>query len=123
MSDIPVEKKLELVHQIRSRYRSDQSDLVNREQILYGRSMSQGAVNLNDYSYSKEASGEKEGVFRDNTFKIRLAIAGILVLLIILFDRSGKTFAGISTEQLFQAIETDYGTMIQIYVEKLIKMQ
>ena len=39
MSDFSVEQKLELVQQVRSQYYRNQSDLMNREQILYGRTL------------------------------------------------------------------------------------
>lgn len=58
----------------------------------------------------------------EGTFRLRFALAGTLFLLVILFDMSGKKLAGISTEQLFKAISTDYETVVETWLE-VIKLQ
>ena len=154
MSEIPMKKKMELVHQVRSQYHRNQSDLMSREQILYGNRKigknakstqsnagikgndsikgnddrkdnnsidSNGSVNSVNSINSINSINSKnsiEGI--ENTLKFRLAIAGILLLLVILFDISEKSFVGISTEQLFQTIGMDYGTMMEQWVETAI---
>ncbi len=134
MSDISMEQKLELVNQIRSQYHRNQSDLMNREQILYGRSSARDVEyrtthsdyrNYSDYrehrdfmEYSGAKAGtDEEGILSDNTFKIRLALAGVLFLIVVMFDKTGKSLAGISTNQVFQAIATDYGANMEEWVE------
>lgn len=62
---------------------------------------------------------EEKSDIDDNTFKIRLAIAGIFLLLVILFDQTGKTFAGISVEQFYEAIALDYGEVVETYAQIL----
>lgn len=116
MSDIPVEKRLELVHQVRSQYHRNQSDLMTREQILYGRNAYHENT-VKDYSRENEAA--KEGVFRDNTFGIRLALAGILVLTFILLDKTGKGIAGISTDRMTQAIASDYLQIVEVWAKQI----
>lgn len=101
MSDFSVEKKLELVQQVRSKYYQNQSDMMNREQILYGRS---------------EKENEEEGIFKDGTLKLRYALAAVLAATIILFDRSGQSLGGISMEEIFTAIETDYEKAIEAWI-------
>ena len=145
MSEIPMKKKMELVHQVRSQYHRNQSDLMSREQILYGNrkigknaksTQSNAGIKGNDSikgnddrkdNNSIDSNGSVnsinsvnsiEGI--ENTLKFRLAIAGILLLLVILFDISEKSFVGISTEQLFQTIGMDYGTMMEQSVETAI---
>lgn len=145
MSEIPMKKKMELVHQVRSQYHRNQSDLMSREQILYGNrkigknaksTQSNAGIKGNDSikgnddrkdNNSIDSNGSVnsinsvnsiEGI--ENTLKFRLAIAGILLLLVILFDISEKSFVGISTEQLFQTIGMDYGTMMEQWVETAI---
>lgn len=61
---------------------------------------------------------EQEGFFRDNTFRIRLAIAGILVLLVVIFDISDTVFMGISTKQIYDTIAMDYGADMKAIFEK-----
>ena len=125
MNDIPVEKKLELVHQLRSKYNENQSDMMNREMLLYGRTMS-GNRNQLDYSTDKAREyfnhtddNEAEGIFKDDTLKLRYALAAVLFVLIILFDVNGKNLAGISMDRLFAAIETDYEDSLNNWIEVL----
>lgn len=66
-----------------------------------------------------ETSSETGKLLGDNTFKIRLAIAGLFVLIVILFDITDKTFAGITTGQLYDVIATDYGNRINNFIETL----
>ena len=114
MGDIPIEKKLELVHQIRSRYHQNKSDLMNREQILYGRNASEKT----EYQMPGMADDMSESI-NDGSFKIRLALAAVIVLTIILFDKSQKSFAGVSMEQVFETIAIDYEAKLDEWVETL----
>lgn len=52
-------------------------------------------------------------IWGEDTFKIRLAIAVVLLLLVMLFDISGRNFVGIPMNALYRAIATDYGTLIE----------
>ncbi len=115
MSDIPVEKRLELVHQVRSQYHKNQSDLMTREQILYGRSTYRENAGRDTSQYQETT--EEEGIFKDNTFGIRMALAGILLLTFILLDKTGKGFAGMTTDELAQTIASDYGTIVDTWAE------
>ena len=55
------------------------------------------------------------------TFKIRLALAGVLLLTIILLDQKGKCFAGISMDQVLHYItDADYGTYLKTWVETAV---
>ncbi|MBQ2803367.1 MAG: hypothetical protein IJF07_05660 [Lachnospiraceae bacterium] len=128
MGEISVEKKLELVNQIRSRHRQNQSDLMNREQILYGRStpMRNEYPSHREYSLGGEyriadsnLKEDTEGIVSDDSFKLRFTLAAALFITLILLDISGKSFAGISTKQMFQMIETDYEEAIDAWVENV----
>ena len=55
------------------------------------------------------------------TFKIRLALAGVLLLTIILLDQKDKCFAGISMDQVFGYVTgVDYGTALKTWVETAV---
>ena len=55
------------------------------------------------------------------TFWIRLALAGVLLLTIILLDQKGKCFAGISMDQVLHYItDADYGTYLKTWVETAV---
>ena len=55
------------------------------------------------------------------TFKIRLALAGVLLLTVILLDRENKSFAGLSMDQVLSYVtEVDYGTYIETLMENAV---
>lgn len=55
------------------------------------------------------------------TFKIRLALAGVLLLTIILLDQKDKCFAGISMDQVLHYVtDVDYGTYLETWVETAV---
>lgn len=57
----------------------------------------------------------------NGTFKIRLALAGVLLLTIILLDQKGKCFAGISMDQVLHYVtNVDYGTYLKTWVETAV---
>lgn len=66
-----------------------------------------------------EEQEKKQEEPTESTFRLRLAIAGILLLLVIIFDLSGKSLAGITTQQVFRAISTDYGAVIDAWAENV----
>mgnify|MGYP000995578177 CR=1 FL=1 len=55
------------------------------------------------------------------TFKIRLALAGVLLVTVILLDRENKSFAGLSMDQVLSYVtEVDYGTYIETWMENAV---
>jgi len=121
MNDIPVEKKLELVQQVRSQYRRNQSDLMNREQILYGRNISQERIGR-EYLKTEEQPKE-EGILLDNTFCIRLALSCVLLITFILLDQTGKGIAGIHTDQIAQVIASDFGEAVETWGNGIVQSE
>ena len=115
MNDISVEQRLELVKQVRSKYYENQSDMMNREQILYGKS-----VNTRDmgdfYQLKTDNESKEDGIFKDGTLKLRYALAAVALLTIILFDKSEKTLGGISMNEVFTAIQKDYEEVIDAWI-------
>lgn len=81
-------------------------------------------------SYSRCADRQKYGqskrfgtcrIFRYRYVQIRLALAGVLLLTIILLDQKGKCFAGISMDQVLHYItDEDYGTYLKTWVETAV---
>ncbi len=107
MSKITVEQKLTMLNQLRSQYDKNQSDLMRREQILYGRtSVSSSGEN------SERWAGTDAESFSDTpikgTFRIRLIIAVILAVIMIVYDKNDKEILGVSTEQIYTVIAEDY---------------
>ena len=115
MGEITVEKKLELIQQVRTRQYRDQSDMLNRERILYGKPLSD---RTEIYNADNSISDGTEGVFKDNTVKLRYAIAGVLFLIIILLDKTGHSFAGVPMDKVFTVLEQnydDYSSVVEFF--------
>ena len=67
----------------------------------------------------EESSGP--GSSHTGTFRIRLALAGVLLLTVILLDRENKSFAGLSMDQVLSYVtEVDYGTYIETWMENAV---
>ena len=61
------------------------------------------------------------GSSHTGTFRIRLALAGVLLLTVILLDRENKSFAGLSMDQVLSYVtEVDYGTNIETWMENAV---
>lgn len=107
-----MDRRLRLVKQIRSRYNEDQHDLTNRELILYGKS---------------SRSPESEEGFQDGQlppgqvsfFRFRMALAVLLFAAVIFMDSNGAELAGITAEEVFEAISADYEEVIDSWAETL----
>lgn len=118
MSDFTVDKKLQLVQQVRSQYDRNQYDLQNRERILYGKTQDiyrgiDGDVN----PYAPLYGGEEDSAIpvHFSTFKLRLVVSIMLLLGILVLDRTGGAFFGIQAKDVFTFIQEDFSqTAIQL---------
>ena len=120
-----IEKKLQLVKQIRSQYNQNQYDLSNREQILYGRtsyktpSLSRGDT-FHDITHGDEASsinGTEDTTLASGSLKVRSMLAVMLVVFAILFDLLGVAPGGVKMQQVFNAIAADYQENMTAFVD------
>ena len=69
----------------------------------------------------EQDDAENSGNSPTGTFRIRLALAGVLLLTVLLLDQKGKNFAGISMEQVLSYItKVDYGTYLKTWVNTAI---
>ena len=110
-----VDKKLELLHQVRSRYDRDQGDLARREMILYGKT-SAAEYGENSYNTTDAAMPGQDEALPFSTFSLRLLVSLGLFLLLIICDLSGKDFFGLPASQCFQVISQDYESSITQWV-------
>ena len=68
----------------------------------------------------KEDSADTDAV-HTGTFGIRLALAGVLLLTVILMDQRGKSIAGLSMHQIMSYVtQVDYRTMIETWVTNVV---
>lgn len=118
MSDGTMEKKMQLVRQVRSRYHENLYDMSNRERILYGRT-SVTPEKLGYTSPYEDVYGEMAPPVNRpfSSFKLRLWIAVFLALAVIYMDTNGMKVAGITTEKIFEVISADYEDMIETWVK------
>ncbi len=116
MDDVSTEKRLRLLKQIRARYREDQMDLSNRERILYGRSSRPLAEDPDLFLEDPPEQTEP-----NTSFRIRLALAAGLLGLAILMDMKGTSVAGITSENIFQAISADFQETIDTWAPELLQ--
>lgn len=113
MSDITMEKKLELVQQVRSQYHKNQYDMSNREQILYGR------CTARDVYEQDSPIAEDTGEYRAFSLKLRLVLALVLLGAVIFLDRNNTKIAGIAMDEVFQAISADYYKEVEAFVDTM----
>lgn len=111
MSDIPMEQKLKLVQQVRSRYNENRFDMSNREQILYGKTVTPPVEGFP----SEEPSVEKPF----SSFKLRLFFALLLFGVIVFMDVKQIEIGGLTTEKLYGMIAADYEEKLEEWVEAM----
>ena len=109
MGDFSTQQKLQLTRQVRERYQQDRQDLGQREQLLYGRTLSyfeeEPLYSYGDeanYSGMEDRSGGKGG-----TLGLRILLAAILVCLLALADRRGDTLFGLTSGQILEYLRYD----------------
>jgi len=107
MRDVTTEQRLRLIQQVRSRYNENQYDLSNRERILYGKSFS------GEIADSERQENPEDGSRPFSSFKLRLLIAVLLGAAVISMDRNQIKIAGITSEQIYQAISADFEENIE----------
>lgn len=115
MANISVEQKLTMLSQLRSRYDTNQADLMRREQILYGRTSPVQSADFNNGRLLEDGISADTAPAR-GTFRLRLLIAAVLAVLLILSDRNEKDFLGVSTSQIYTMIEKDYMTQMEEFI-------
>ncbi len=118
MGNISSEQKLTMLNQLRSQYSQNQSDLMHREQILYGRT-SVHAITENRESVGGDSNSVSTRIPIKRSFQMRLLLAVILAVALILCDQQEKEFLGVSTTQICNMISKDHITEIMEKSEEL----
>ena len=113
MGDISTQQKLQLARQVRERYQQDRQDLGQREQLLYGRTLSYfeddpptayGEIS----GYGGQYGGmDGSGAGKNGTLGLRIMLAAILVCLLAMADRRGDTLFGLTGGQILDYIRWD----------------
>jgi hypothetical protein len=114
MDPVSRDQKLRLTAQIRSRYSRMQADLSDREHILYGKISGRNIL-------SPEAADENDAPAVHSTLKLRFLIAVLLVLSFVLLDQKQYSLAGITAEDIGQAISIDYEAAAEEWIETMTR--
>lgn len=106
--------RLELIRQIRDRYRQDREDLSDRERIMYG----DGCILQSGSETGEAAAWEQEGQpVKTGTFSVRLFLAAVLAGCVILADANGLTIGSLDSGKLFSLLAADYQEKLETWVE------
>lgn len=117
MSNIPIEKRMQLVHMIREENKTNQLKLRNRENILYGRPLvsSLHSTEHATQEYAQEAMEETPV----STFKLRFLIAVALFVTYLILDMGGGSILGKNAKEIYLMVEEDYQSNIFDFIENI----
>ena len=110
MGDFSTQQRLQLKKQVRERYQQDRQDMGQREQLLYGRTLSyfdEEPSQIYDAGTDYSGLGDNAGG-TGGTLGLRLLLAAILVCLLALADRRGDTLFGMTSGQILEYLRYDY---------------
>lgn len=106
MSEISAEKKLQVVRQIREDHANNQRLIQGREQILYGFHSPYPAYQSDPLS--KDSDGETFPLKQKSlSFKIRFLVALILLLSLIILDKTKGNVYEYTVSDMAAYLETD----------------
>lgn len=97
-----MDKRLELIQQIRTQNHQNRYDMVSREQLLYGKSVPGD-------TYHTDENGEQPV----SSFKIRLLAAVTLLMFMIVMDTTNKSLGNISLKNISEILAVDYEARIE----------
>lgn len=114
-----MEKKLQLIQQVKSRYSEDQYDLSNRERLLYGRETVSPYADTG-YSDGGRYGGEHPSEPEEpSSMKLRFLLAVFLFGAVVFLDYSHTALGGITAEKIYSAISADYEDQLKDWVEAI----
>lgn len=99
MSGVTAEQKLQLVQQIRQQYRRNRYDMSSREQILYGSTSDNYA--MEDENFDQEAPPA-------SSLGLRTVLAILLFAAVVILDANGLSIGELTSERLFGLLSADY---------------
>jgi len=99
MSGVTAEQKLQLVQQIRQQYRRNRYDMSSREQILYGSTSDNYA--MEDENFDQEAPPA-------SSLGPRTVLAILLFAAVVILDANGLSIGEFTSERLFGLLSADY---------------
>lgn len=111
MGDITTQQKLQLARQVRERYQQDRQDLGQREQLLYGRTLSyfdeESDTDFTPADYGEGYGDWGRGAEKNGTLGLRILLAAVLVCVLALAGRRGDSLFGLTCGQISEYIRYD----------------
>ena len=107
------EKKLQLIRRIRQEHQMNRNTIRGREAFLYGKS------NSYEPDYDMEPENIQDSQLPVSTFRLRMAAALLLFALFYMVSSREKTFFGIDTQQVYEAVEKDYSSILFDFMEEI----
>ena len=99
MSGVTAEQKLQLVQQIRQQYRRNRYDMSSREQILYGSTGDNYALEDDDFDQDAQPV---------SSIGPRTVLAILLFAAVVILDANGISIGEFTSEKLFGLLSADY---------------
>lgn len=115
MSDFTTEQKLQLVQQIRSRYKENRYDIHRREHILYGKTF---PVYGESEDYPEDPNGRSPA---SASLKGRMLVAVMLFIGLVVLQENQMKIAGITSEKIYEMISADYEMEIEAWIASFSK--
>lgn len=116
MSDISIEKKLELVRSIREANNRNRNSLRQQQYILYGQKYDDSFIN-DDTDMTDAAALKGKG--KGSTLGMRSLFAIILFSLFVILDYTKGEWLSISAEKFFSYIEENYSSNGFAFMEEI----
>ena len=117
MSNIPIEKRMQLIHMIREENKSNQIKLRNRENILYGKAFTPSLRSMEAVTQEYPADTMSEAPI--STFKLRFLVAIALFVTYLILDMGNGSIMGKNAKEIYMMIEEDYQTNVFDFIENI----
>lgn len=111
MNPVSIEKKLQMIRQIRQEYANNKNIINEREHILYG--IHRSEENLSTFNNNSFLDNESFSYSPQRFIILRIVITILVTTCIIILDQSNSHFKTYSTQNLFSYIEKDYSESLK----------
>lgn len=115
MSDISIERKLELIRSIREANNRNRSSIRQHQHILYGRRYDDNVIN----NEADMADAADPGRGKISTLGLRSLLAIILFSLYVILDYTGGEWLSVNAQKAFGYIEENYSSNGFAFMEEI----
>ncbi|MCH5274247.1 MAG: hypothetical protein J1E65_00305 [Lachnospiraceae bacterium] len=116
MSDISIEKKLELIRSIREANSRNRNSLRQQQHILYGGKYDNSIFDMDDDMTDSTHPNSKR---KASTLGIRALLAVILFSVYVILDYTGGEWLSLNSGKIFTYIGENYSSNAFAFIEKI----